>query len=46
MACEWTYDALKEIRTEIKELFGVEPWTNELRIFKNNAGTIKPGIWM
>jgi hypothetical protein len=25
MACEWTYDALKEIRTEIKELFGVEP---------------------
>ena len=24
MACEWTYDALKEIRDEIKELFGVE----------------------
>lgn len=25
MACEWTYDALDEIRTEIKELFGVQP---------------------
>ena len=24
MACEWTYDALKEIRNEIKEHFGVE----------------------
>jgi hypothetical protein len=24
MACEWTYDALKEIRAEIKEHFGVE----------------------
>jgi hypothetical protein len=24
MACEWTYDALKEIRGEIKEHFGVE----------------------
>ena len=24
MACEWTYDALKEIRDDIKELFGVE----------------------
>ena len=24
MACEWTYDALKEIRDEIKELFRVE----------------------
>jgi hypothetical protein len=24
MACEWTYDALKEIRDEIKEYFGVE----------------------
>ena len=24
MACEWTYDALKEIRDEIKEHFGVE----------------------
>lgn len=24
MACEWTYDALDEIRTEIKEHFGVE----------------------
>ena len=23
MACEWTYDALKEIRDEIKENFGV-----------------------
>ena len=23
MACEWTYDALKEIRDEIKEHFGV-----------------------
>ena len=22
MACEWTYDALKEIRNEIKEHFG------------------------
>ena len=24
MACEWTYDALKEIRDDIKEHFGVE----------------------
>ena len=24
MACEWTYDALKEIRDEIKLHFGVE----------------------
>ena len=24
MACEWTYDALKEIRDEIKENFGVK----------------------
>jgi hypothetical protein len=24
MACEWTYDALKQIRDEIKEHFGVE----------------------
>ena len=24
MACEYTYDALKEIRNEIKEHFGVE----------------------
>ena len=24
MACEWSYDALKEIRDEIKEHFGVE----------------------
>jgi predicted TIM-barrel fold metal-dependent hydrolase len=24
MACEWTYDALKEIRNEIKQHFGVE----------------------
>ena len=24
MACEWTYDALKEIRDSIKEHFGVE----------------------
>ena len=24
LACEWTYDALKEIRDEIKEHFGVE----------------------
>ena len=24
MACEWTYDALKEIRGDIKEHFGVE----------------------
>jgi hypothetical protein len=24
MACEWTYDALKEIRDEIKDHFGVE----------------------
>jgi hypothetical protein len=24
MACEWTYEALKEIRDEIKEHFGVE----------------------
>ena len=24
MACEWTYDALKEIRDEIKKHFGVE----------------------
>lgn len=24
MACEWTYAALKEIRNEIKEHFGVE----------------------
>jgi hypothetical protein len=23
MACKWTYDALKEIRDEIKEHFGV-----------------------
>ena len=23
-ACEWTYDALKEIRDEIKQHFGVE----------------------
>lgn len=23
LACEWTYDALKEIRDEIKEHFGV-----------------------
>ena len=23
MACEWTYDALKEIRDDIKETFGV-----------------------
>ena len=23
MACEWTYDALKEIRDEIKEHFGI-----------------------
>jgi len=24
LACEWTYDALKEIRDGIKETFGVE----------------------
>jgi len=24
MACEWTYDALKEIRDDIKEHFGVK----------------------
>jgi len=24
MACEWTYDALKEIRDDIKETFGVK----------------------
>jgi precorrin-2 methylase len=24
MACEWTYEALKEIRDEIKEHFGVK----------------------
>jgi hypothetical protein len=24
MACKWTYDALKEIRDEIKEHFGVK----------------------
>ena len=24
MACEWTYDALKSIRDDIKEHFGVE----------------------
>ena len=24
MACEWTYDVLKEIRDEIKECFGVK----------------------
>ena len=24
MACEWTYDALKEISDEIKECFGIE----------------------
>ena len=24
MACEWTYSALKEVRDEIKEHFGVE----------------------
>jgi hypothetical protein len=24
LACEWTYDALKEIRDEIKEHFGIE----------------------
>jgi hypothetical protein len=24
MACEWTYDALKEIRDDIKETFGVD----------------------
>ena len=24
LACEWTYDALKEIRDDIKEHFGVE----------------------
>ncbi len=23
MACDWTYDALKEIRTDIKETFGL-----------------------
>jgi hypothetical protein len=25
MACEWTYQALKEVRDDIKEHFGVEP---------------------
>ena len=24
MACEWTYDALKEIRANIKETFGIK----------------------
>lgn len=24
LACEWTYDALKEIRDDIKENFGIE----------------------
>ena len=24
LACEWTYDALKDIRDEIKEHFGIE----------------------
>lgn len=24
MACEWTYDALKAVRDEIRETFGVE----------------------
>ena len=24
MACEWTYDALKEIRANIKEKFGIK----------------------
>lgn len=24
MACEWTYDALKSIRDDIKETFGIE----------------------
>lgn len=24
MACEWTYDALKQVRDDIKEHFGVE----------------------
>ncbi len=24
MACEWTYDALKEIRSNIKEKFGIK----------------------
>ena len=24
LACEWTYDALKEIRDNIKETFGIE----------------------
>ena len=24
MACDWTYDALKEIRTDIKETFGLK----------------------
>ena len=24
MACEWTYSALKEVRDEIKEHFGIE----------------------
>ena len=24
MACEWTYDALKQIRDDIKEHFGIE----------------------
>jgi len=24
LACEWTYDALKEIRDEIKEHFGID----------------------
>ena len=23
MACDWTYDALKQIRSEIKELYGL-----------------------
>ena len=28
MACEWTYDALKEIRNEIKQHFGVGELTS------------------